>query len=461
MQMNWRVLTAINAAIALVTVSAVIFSITRRHGEHTRTAVRSNPTSEQTQAAEREAKARIEALNDLSQARVDDLGAVPAAELTHLMDRATPDELAALAFKFNEAPTDARTLGGMGVFFQAWTELDPKAALTGAFQLKDITFRKLAVDTVVYAVSPSSASELVAMLTEHPDKDLLSECKNEFLNPLIDRWSRLEPEAASKFMDDLGDTKNDLNYRARKNIAENWGTLDPTAALEWVEKQKDKDFVNRNALYDKMINGWCLKDIAAASAYLREHLDDPAAQTAASTVAENLFSHDPQDATDWISRLPAGEPRTNAERTIANMWSEKEPAAASRWMATLPPNEQSDVVGTITGTWAANNWPEASRWIETLSGDVHDSAISAAMNREGATENDSLTLALSMQNSETRQESIEGLVRNWTYSDAESAEAWVKNSPLSPEEKQHLLSMIEETRKAFEEATSERVIIDH
>src|SRR5213595_511209 len=114
MQMNWRLLTAINAAIALITVTAVIFSVTRRQGEHPRAAARSNSTSEQSQAELREAKDRVEALDDLSQARIDDLGAVPASELTHLMNRATPEQLAALALKFNDAPTDARTFGGMG-----------------------------------------------------------------------------------------------------------------------------------------------------------------------------------------------------------------------------------------------------------------------------------------------------------------------------------------------------------
>src|SRR5258708_28501037 len=156
MQMNWRVLTAINAAIALVTVSAVIFAITRRHGENTRTAVRSNPISSQDQAAEREAKARIEALGDISQARVDDLGAVPAAELTHLMDRATPEQLAALAAKFNDAPTDARTFGGMAGFFPAWTQPAPNPAPGGAFKLKHSAMPTLTAPSVpsTYTTSP-------------------------------------------------------------------------------------------------------------------------------------------------------------------------------------------------------------------------------------------------------------------------------------------------------------------
>jgi hypothetical protein len=461
MQMNWRLLTAINAAIALITVSAVIFSITRRHAEHTRTAVRSNPTSEQTQAAEREAKARIEALEDISQARVDDLGAVPAAELTHLMDRATSDQLGALAFKFNEAPTDARTLGGMAVFFQAWAQLDPKNALAGAFQLKDITFRKLAATTVVNSTSPSSTPELIAMLTEHPDKDLLSECKNEFLDPLISSWSSLDPEAASKFMDDLGDSKTSLNYKARNNIAYNWGTLDPDAALEWVRKQKGTDYLDPSYMYDEVIRGWCFKDIGAASAYVAQHLDDPAADRAAASVAEAMFARDPDSATGWVSNMPNGSARSEAESTIARVWVEKDPSAAAKWFAALPENEQSDLVGTIAKTWADNNWPEASRWIETLSGDVRDFAISNVMNRENATESDSLTLALSIRNDELRQTRIENVIQNWSYNDPQSAEAWVKSSPLSLEDRERLLSLISDTRKTATEATAERVIIDH
>src|SRR5437588_3659254 len=207
--MNWRLLTTINAIIALVTVGAVLFDLTRPRNKQSSS---KRQETFQTNAANNQLEEpadtnRIKTVDDLANARVDDLGAVPAVELTDLMRGATPEQLAALALKFNDAPTDARTLGGMGVFFQAWTQLDPKAALTGAFQLQDVTMRKLAATTVVYATSPSAAAGLIAMLTEHPDKDLLSECKSTFLDPLIGSWSSLDPEAASKFMDDLGNTK--------------------------------------------------------------------------------------------------------------------------------------------------------------------------------------------------------------------------------------------------------------
>jgi hypothetical protein len=93
--MNWRLITLVNAAIALVAVGAVIFDLTRPRGDHghlgaVHKTAGSNPTDVPSPINDRQAKARIEALDNLSQARVDDLGSVPASELTHLMDRATP-----------------------------------------------------------------------------------------------------------------------------------------------------------------------------------------------------------------------------------------------------------------------------------------------------------------------------------------------------------------------------------
>src|SRR5205085_6609806 len=317
MQMNWRLLTIINAGIALITIVVVIFGMTRSRPEKSRAQRANKSASERKQALESSEKKAVEHLDDFSQARVDNMGAVPAAELTQLMGRANPDQIAALAQKFNDVPVDAHTMGGLGVFFQSWTGLDPNAALVGAFQLGDVTLRKLAVRTVINSVSPSEAPGLIAYLAEHPNKDLEAECKNDFLGGLVSSWSMLDPEAASKYMDALGDTKNDLALRAREDIAYNWATLDPSAALEWFETQKRNDFVDVDSLYNDVIKGWCVKDVRAAAAYIAQHLDDPKADRSASTVARAMFSRDPEQATAWLSQMPEGEPRSVAESAVA------------------------------------------------------------------------------------------------------------------------------------------------
>jgi hypothetical protein len=463
--MNWRLFTAINAIIALVTIGAVVFDLTRPRAEQSSNQRRE--TTFQSNAADDQAGKpadtnRIESVDDLANARVDDLGAVPAVELTELMERATPAQLAEMALKFNDAPTDARTFAGMGIFFQAWAQLDPMAALVGAFRINDVAMRKLAAQTVVGSVSPSATPELIAFLTEHPDEDLVSECKNEFLGNLISNWSQVDPEAASRFVDEMADTKNDrrydLAYGTKSTIAYNWATLDPSAALEWAAKQKGKNSVYGSDLYDSVIRGWCRRDISTASAYVAQHLNDQDAGTSASSVVTALFDHNIEDATSWVSSMPAGDPRDQAESRIASLWAAKDPSSAAKWVATLPANEQTNAVSTIAMNWVDTNWPDASRWIATLTGDARDQALRAAVYRDGATPSDSLSLALSIGKDEVRNDVVENVIRTWAATDANAAETWVKGSPLSSEHRDQLRSVIAETQKAAE---GERVIIVH
>lgn len=457
--MNWRLATMINGAIALITISAVIVDLTRSRPQHKASEVegKSNPATNQTAEAAAEGREHpLENLGEISDIRVNDLGAVAAAELTQIMGRATPAELAALALKFNNLPIDGHTLGGLGVFFQAWSELDPKSALLGAFRLKDTTLRKLAANVVVNSTSPSAAPTLVTMLHDHPDKDLLAECQNTFLAPLVAGWALLDPEAAAKFVDDLGQTKTNFDYNARAKVAYAWGTLDPAAALEWVEKEKAREFVDVGSLYDQVVTGWCDRDLASAAAYVQQHLDNSAASAAAATVASAMFEHDAEAATNWLSRLPAGEPRANAESTITSTWAQKDPAATARWLATLPKNEQENLVYTIANSWVDSNWPEASRWLATLSGDVRDNAVTAATQREGATPIESLSLALSINDGESRTNVVQRIVRQWAAGDRQAAELWIKGSSLSREDQANLLSDIAESQN--QNAEVERVI---
>jgi len=471
--MNWRLLTIINVLIALVTLGAVIFDLTRPRTaksptRHRQSVSQSNSANSQSSSSddnanERAPRIRIDSPEDLENASVDDLGAVPAGALTELMHRATPAQLAEMALKFNDAPTDARTFGGMGVFFQAWTQIDPKAALMGSFRINDVAMRKLAAQTVVNSVSPSSAQELIAFLTEHPDKDLASESKNEFMGTLISSWSLLDPEAASKFIDGTADAKKNsgyaLGYKTKPDIAYNWATLDPSAALEWAGKQKGKDDGYAYDLYDSVIRGWCRKDIATASAYVAQHLDDPDVAFSASTVVTAMFDQNVEEAKDWIGRMPAGDPRDEAERAFAYLWAGKDPRSAANWVGSLPANEQANVTSTVARNWVETDWAEASRWIATLTGDARDRALAVAAHREGASPGDSLSVALSIGEEETRNNVIESIIRNWAATDPNAAETWVRAGPFSDEQREQLSSVVSEMRK--QTAGVERIIITH
>jgi hypothetical protein len=457
LQMNWRLITIVNVIIAVITVSAIVFDITRPRSQKSpkqrrQRSSQSNSADSQSSSAgdkhEERNNVRIESVDDLANASVDDLGAVPAGALTELMHRATPAQLAALALKFNDAPTDARTFGGMGVFFQAWSQLDANAALVGAFRINDVAMRKLAARTVVNSVSPSSAQELITHLTDHPDKDLIDECKNEFLGTLISSWSLLDPEAASRFADDPGYAKNRLGYRTKTDIAYNWATLDPPAALAWSAKQKPDDFS------DYAVKGWCRKDINAASAWVLQHLNDPAAEQFASSVVNEMFDQSLEATTDWINQMPAGGPRNDAETRLASLWAAKDPRSAATWLATLPANEQTNVISTIASNWIETDWTEASRWIATLTGDPRDEALAVAASGERVPPGDSLSLAMSIGKEDMRNGVIENVIRNWATKDPSAAETWVKAGPFSDEQRERLSAVISEMRKLTAEGES-------
>jgi hypothetical protein len=457
--MNWRTITVVNAAIAFVTVSAVIVDLTRSRGGHANAQAESAALRGETagRSIQNSTPAHIEHIDDLADVRVDNLASVAASELVQLMEGAKPAEIAALARKFNDLPIDAHSLGGLGTFFEAWTQFDPKAALLSAFALNDVTMRKLAARVVVNSASPIAAPDLANYVLMHPDKDLMTECKEEFMDALIgNAWSYLDPEAASQFLDNLPNLHSDLSY-TRTKIAYAWGTLDPDAALEWTHKQAGNESVDADSLYREVIKGWCDKNVGAAAAYVEQHLSDSAAALATSAVAIALVERDVESATNWVMRLPSGETRNSAERVIAFRWAEKDPSAAARWASTLSAADQTVIAGRIVDQWMNVNWSEASAWIETLSGDAHDQALNAAVSREAATPQDSLALAVRIGNDELRRETLSSVISQWAAADASSAESWVKSGNLTPEERESLLKTIESYKNASSEG--ERVII--
>jgi hypothetical protein len=171
-----------------------------------------------------------------------------------------------------------------------------------------------------------------------------------------------------------------------------------------------------------------------------------------------MFDQSVDDTTDWMRRMPAGAPRSEAEMTFASLWAGKDPSSAANWLGTLPADEQTNLVEPIASNWVETNWPEASRWIATLTGDVRDEALAAAVNRERATPGDSLSLALSIGKEEMRNDVIESVIRRWAATDSNAADTWVKAGPFSNEQRDHLRSVISEMQQ---NAEGERVIITH
>jgi hypothetical protein len=436
---TWQVATLLNLAILLTTVTVFFFN---------RSFVSAGKSHRQSPNAYHSGDLRsvptIRPGEDLpfeiAETRVDDFGTIAPAEFYEVLLRATPDELASLALRFNQLPNNSRTMAAIGMFFQAWAELDAKSALAGAFQMRDVSARRMAANTVVHSASPSVSPDLAAFVVGYSGKDFTDDNRYDLLDSIISRWADLDPAAAANFLEALPAATAEMRYNTGSNIAFSWGTLDPNAALQWVDRQTN----NPEVLFNSVVNGWSKSDSAAAGAYVVQHIDQPGAFEAASSVALTMLNEDPNKAAKWLKQLPAGEVRTNAERAFAYTWADRDPLAAAQWAEGLEMEDRAMAAGTIANIWKNRDWEEARQWLGTISGDFRDAAIAGALNdvyQGRISPAEALPLALSMMDRQNRNNVVQHVIERWGSEEPQAAIDWIQGSPLSREEKQDLLAL--------------------
>jgi hypothetical protein len=460
--MNWRLATSINALIALVTITAVIYGASQlRHWD----SQHKTKTAEVTPANSSAPRRSIATgMSDITEVRVDKLASVPSPELHEVLWGATPEQIRTLALKFNDLPSDAPTLGAVGVFFKAWTEIDGKAALQGAFQLKNLTLKRTAAAAVVGSISPSACAEIANYLRDHPDIDLLQECRGEYLDPVLERWALVDAAAAAKFFDNLGDGQHALFYETDNKIGRAWATVDPYKALAWADKHTYPTSNDQDVLFSETIAGWSTTDMPAAANYVAQHMDRQGAKEAADAIVAAMLNQDGNGgrAVKWLSNLPSSLRKKEVQGNFACVWAKQNPEASAHWVETLPAGEQPAAVGGLMVVWAGDNWSAASKWIDSVSGELRDQAINSAINCCGLPENippaQAMSLALSVRDPELRFDTLKYALSHWAMENREAAVAWVKRSSLSEKQKRAVLSLdMLSPQKSEEDSTANEV----
>ncbi len=437
--------------IALVTIIVLVIDLRVRHGK-----VSSDSAPTQSARADRGQVSRQRDLSasDISQMRVDKIGSVPPSELYQVLSRATPEQITALVRKFDDLRYNGPTHAATAVFFQAWSELDGKKALQSALGLKDAKLRLTAINTVVNSVSPYDSPELAKYLLANPDPEFPNTSRGRFLSTLIAHWSETDAPAAANFLDSLGsDTRNAL-ASAGQEIAFSWATVDPSAAIAWANRQQQLHVEGADTLLTYVIRGWCERDIDAAAAYIASHPDEPSASDSVvlGVAVHSLFDQSPDKAANWVRGISSSEARAGATSKLAARWANKDPVAAARWFGNLTEADQSTAAVGLAAVWAEMNFKEASTWISSLQGDIRDTAIRAAIgNAKTISPQDSLSLALLMQDTELRTNVVEGVVQQWLANEPDAARGWIASSSLTSEEKQKLLSPKNDSEPSFDQ----------
>ena len=240
-----------------------------------------------------------------------------------------------------------------------------------------------------YAMSylgPKDPDRALALL----DGDTLDENqRSNLLSSTLSHLAREDKDRAEAWVATLTDPQEiEQAHRVLQSASEDAAGKTPPTPSEWLTGLADQ---NDSAMwrYAGMTQSWGRDELAAAAADFQKlptdqksvvaaklannqsslptplraeairHLlenpvePDPAAVSngadnplvrSTSTLASTWGREDPAAAGRWIRTLPAGDERLWAAKNLAAQWAEYEPAAARQWAAGLPAGERQQVV---------------------------------------------------------------------------------------------------------------------
>ncbi|MBS0660529.1 MAG: hypothetical protein JSR82_20095 [Verrucomicrobia bacterium] len=224
-----------------------------------------------------------------------------------------------------------------------------------------------------------------------------------------------------------------------------WGgggaDIDPRAALDLIVQLGGADSeARRNAMSEQM-QRWARDDFEAAALWARNQPDRKLANELLGGALRELASYDPQRAVRTLPTLST-EAQLSAGKAIAESWAQLDPAAAARWVATWPPTEASlEASREIAARWARQDATAALAWLQTQTPEFLAQSVSPRVIGPLASSDvgSAQRLVERMPQGQARDQAAETLVRVWSRTDTNAAQAWVQQtSILSPEQRQRL-----------------------
>ncbi len=361
-------------------------------------------------------------------------------ELYGLLSTLSSEKIAELATQLDSLPQGSIANAKINTFFKAWTQVDARAAFEGAVAFRKRKSRIAALTAVFDTVDPASSGALVQSLVQLPDSVAPSAIRSDLFAKGVLKWSQVDPARATQFLgapSHLAKAQGEF-WQTRRQVAENWGAVDPEAALQWAQRNP-----GQTQLSDTMqgvIRGWWQSDHSAAEAYVSSHIDTPAGQETAMILASQIASEDPVAALAWAKSL-SGKVSDETTQMVAMTWTKTDPAASAEWISSLSGAEQSLTIDTIVGGLSQADPETAVQWITALSGEAQNMAIASFGSTVGQTSpGTALAWAETTTDEILRNRWTEEIVGTWFQQNPAGVTSWIRESQLSKEEKKRLLS---------------------
>jgi hypothetical protein len=390
---------------------------------------------------------------------VRDIATVPFSELYDVLKSASHEQLLAWARDLEQMPRGPQQRAAITAYFKSLVQVDHRAAIDAVLNAHNLLARDLAIDAMMKAAPESIWADLGEMIAQLPFPG-----RGYAQDNLIPGWSRVDPVAASKFVEkdrfSAGIKLPGDEYDRVVSLLDNWGEIDPAAARKWLEEDASRQTPDA---FRAFLTSWGRLDRAAAIDYAIANQKRPNFEAAINALVYEFVRSAKEDASRLLLLLPP-EAAKAALKNVADATNPHEidpnidrppdyqrpPGEVARWMMTLPVELWKDSIGRVAEGWLNHDARSAKAWLAQLQPELRDVTI-VSMFREAQSlqvaAQPVIEVGLTISDPKLRATTLAEYLRLWSRTTEEALQALDEYS-IPAEQKAYLRRILTESESA-------------
>jgi hypothetical protein len=224
------------------------------------------------------------------------------------------------------------------------------------------TNRHFPEEQYIQALAGSDPAALVAYLGKHPETSVSRETE------MVLRMAGTNDPAGMMVMLTAADA-SPSRQKAGASFLTAWANWDPQGAARWQAEHGTGNQVLETAWQEKLMQESIQKspEIVALDFLKKETTASPEVINQVKTIAFLWSTKDPQAAAAWAEQLPAPELAESAVYAVSHQWLEQDSVAASEWISSLPPGKaRNKAIKNLITAIRKTDPDSAKQWQETF-----------------------------------------------------------------------------------------------
>ena len=324
---------------------------------------------------------------------IRNIASVSSRDAYVTMKGASIEALEAAVRQLEAIPIAPQRSGAIAAFFKVLMQVNPAEAKRLLQELTQEN-RWTAIYAIKNAAPPRAMQQVVEVLSQQ-ERSRLSGCGFNHMRDAIDEWSRTDPTAAHRFIEEHPESELDFYT---PTVVRNLAAYDPDAAMTLLVREIEKAHARQTIdqpgeaasftrhIVSRWAEGFFEHDPAAALDYLVANSAESTISDAIPLVTGSLFKESPDEARSFIMRLPE---ELRGEAIAAAAWAAestthgdaddaiRSPEFIADWMLTFPDHSWSTGIPRVVLDWRAKDRATLFSWIAGLPSHAQ-SAVAAA-----------------------------------------------------------------------------------